>query len=266
VRRHAADGTGCPTVRGMGRIRGRGARWVAASAVAAALIVTAGVTLTVEDADVLPGAAAATVADPGGQAPEYPTFAGATPGAPFVSFIGDSWTAGAGATDRMGYAHLTGRMLGWTHRVLGIGGSGYVRGGRPGVPFDERIAAAMAGKPDVVVIQGSINERKTPSGVLAPAVADTLGRLVRAAGPDTVVLVVGASHVPGSSAERVDRVNDILRAEAARLHLRFVDVAAEGWTDPTDPTIWADHFHVNDIGARQIAGRMAAVLRAVVAA
>jgi lysophospholipase L1-like esterase len=205
------------------------------------------------------------IVSPGLAEPEYPTWPGATADAPFVSFIGDSWTDGSGATDKVGYAYLTGRQLGWTHRVLGVGGSGYVRGGAGNVPFDERILPAVSGNPDVVVIQGSINERSTPTPELSAAVADTLTRLVRAAGPDTAVVVLGASHVPGVPVEYVDKVNDVVRAEAARQGLRFVDVAAEVWSDPADPTIWADPYHVNDAGAQQIAQRLAPVLQAVVA-
>jgi lysophospholipase L1-like esterase len=195
---------------------------------------------------------------------DYPTYAGALPAAPFVSFIGDSWTYGAGATDSGGYAYRTGRLLGWTHRVLGVSGSGYVQDGS-GTPFDRRILPAVSGDPDVVVIQGSINERVTAVEELAPAVADTLERLVRAAGPDTAVVVVGASYVPSGGDAQVDLVNDTVRAAAARLGLPFVDVAAENWSDPADPSIWADLSHVNDAGAEQIAERLAPVLQAVVA-
>jgi lysophospholipase L1-like esterase len=245
----------------MARIGGRAARWaVAASAAATALLVTAAVTLTDENAGFRPA-----IVSPGLAGSEYPTWAGATTDAPFVSFIGDSWTDGAGATDKVGYAYLTGRQLGWTHRVLGVGGSGYVRGGAGNVPFDERILPAVSDNPDVVVIQGSINERRTPLPELAAAVEDTLTRLIRAAGPDTAVVVLGASHVPGVPVAVVDEINDVVRAEAARQGLPFVDVAAEVWSDPADPSIWSDPYHVNDAGARQIAERLAPVLEAVLA-
>jgi lysophospholipase L1-like esterase len=205
------------------------------------------------------------IVEPGPAEPQYVTWPGATADAPLVSFIGDSWTDGTGATDKVGYAYLTGRDLGWSHRVLGVGGSGYVRGGAGNVPFDERILPAVSGNPDVVVIQGSINERSTPSPELAAAVADTLTRLVRAAGPDTAVVVLGASRVPGVPVQYVDKVNDVVRAEAARQGLPFVDVAAEVWSDPADPSIWADPYHPNDVGAQQIAERLAPVLRGVLA-
>ena len=228
-------------------MRTRGGRWIAW----AALVLLAGVLLAGDRTD---PTAVAVDSTTGGAGPEVP----------FVSFIGDSWTHGSGATDLLGYAHLTARQLGWTHRVLGVPGSGYVRGGAEGIPFGARVAPAVAGDPDVVVVQGSINEARTPVATLRPAVADTLERLARAAGPDTAVLVMGASHVPGVSRAAVDRVNDVVRAEAARRGLRFVDVAAEGWSDPADPSIWADDRHVNDAGARRIAERLAPVLQAVV--
>jgi len=238
---------------------------VGAGAAGIVLLTAAGLTLIDEDARSLaPSVDAPEPTGDAGMTAEYRTWAGTTPDAPFVSFIGDSWTEGTGATDEVGYAHRTGRLLGWKHRVLGVGGSGYVRGGSDDVPFDERILPAVSGSPDVVVVQGSINERSTPSPELAAAVADMLGRLVRAAGPDTAVVVLGASHVPGVPDREVDRVNDVVRSRAARLGLRFVDVALEVWSDPADPSIWADPSHVNDVGARQIAARLAPVLAAVV--
>src|SRR5215212_3702697 len=48
---------------------------------------------------------------------------------PTVTFIGDSWTEGEGATGQRGYAYLTGDRLGWDYEVLGVGGSGYTRPG-----------------------------------------------------------------------------------------------------------------------------------------
>lgn len=194
----------------------------------------------------------------------YPVHPGARAGEPLVAFIGDSWTEGAGTTNLQGYAFLTGRELGWRYRVLGVGGSGYVRPGS-GAPFGTRVDPAVAGNPDVVVIQGSVNERGTPTEELAPAVARTLDRLVEAAGPDTTVLVLGASYVPDDGDRDVDRVNRVVREAAAARGLRFVDVAAEGWTDPDDRTIWADSLHPNDRGARRIADRLAPLLRAVLA-
>jgi hypothetical protein len=111
--------------------------------------------------------------------------------APLVTFLRDSWTRGAGATDLRGYAVRAAAELGWRSRLLGVGGSGY---SVPG-PHDS-----------------------------------TFG----------------------------DRVGDA----AAQVGLRFVDVAAEEWTDPDDPRVWSDTIHPDDRGHQLIADRLAPVLRA----
>ena len=271
---------------------GRAARWAVAliGVAASAILVTAGGVLPQPPPGVAPAAAgsstpsgaaagsstgpqpqdpeptagAAIVTRSGPAIPTQGTLPGVTSFAPFVSFIGDSWTDGAGATDGIGYAYLTARDLGWAHRVLGVGGSGYVRGGAGNVPFGERVLPAVIGNPDVVVIQGSINERSTPGAELTAAATDVLGRLQAAAGSDPAVLVLGASYVPGVPVAYVDKVNDSVRTAAGRLGLPFVDVAAENWTDPADRGIWADPYHPNDRGYQLIADRLAPLLQAVV--
>src|SRR5215212_4398175 len=94
---------------------------------------------------------------------------------PRVVFIGDSWTEGAGATGWKGFASLTGERLGWTSEVLGVGGSGYVSRGVGRSTFRQRIDPALDFGPDVVVVQGSINEYQTALPVLATAARRTLG-------------------------------------------------------------------------------------------
>jgi lysophospholipase L1-like esterase len=180
------------------------------------------------------------------------------PAASTVVFIGDSWTDGAGATDRVGFAHLTGEQLGGPHWVLGIGGSGYVVP-EAGRTYADRIPVALRADPDLVVVQGSLNERNTPLPDLAPAVARTLTRLRVELG-EAGVLVLGASYVPGVPDEVIDGINDTIRAAAEQLGLRFVDVAAESWTDPADPSVWADPIHPNDRGHLQIAQRLAPLI------
>jgi hypothetical protein len=61
--------------------------------------------------------------------------------APTVTFIGDSWTVGRGATDLYGYAPRTADRLGRHARLLGVGGSGYSVPGPHRNLFAERIKA-----------------------------------------------------------------------------------------------------------------------------
>jgi lysophospholipase L1-like esterase len=182
---------------------------------------------------------------------------------PVVTFIGDSWTEGIGATSLRGYAVRTAEQLGWGFHGLGVGGSGYVQPGRGSI-FDERIERAVSTDPDVIVVQGSLNERRTPADELAPAALRTLAHLRAAVGPDTVVLVLGASYTPGTERAVIDAINEAVVAAAERAGFRFVDPAVENWTDPTAADIWSDPNHPNDAGHQLIADRLAPVLRSLV--
>ena len=181
---------------------------------------------------------------------------------PVVTFIGDSWTEGVGATALRGYAVLTAEQLDWNSYVLGVGGSGYVQSGR-GSTFDQRVERAVATHPDVVVVQGSLNERRTPLEELEPATLRTMAHLRSAVDDGTIVLVVGSSYTPGTDRAVIDGINDTVAAAAERAGFEFVDPAAENWTDPADAGVWADPNHPNDTGHRQIADRLAPLLESL---
>jgi lysophospholipase L1-like esterase len=189
--------------------------------------------------------------------------ASAAPEVPSVSFVGDSWTEGIGAEGLRGFAVRTAEQLDWDSRVLGVGGSGYSVAGR-GSTFGQRIDPALAGDPDVVVVQGSLNEQRSTVEALRPAATETLARLHAEADPDTQIVVLGASYTPGTPPEVIDWINDAVSDAAAEASVLYVDVAAENWTDPVDPAVWADPNHPNDLGHQLIADRLAPLLRSVV--
>ncbi|MGY1804493.1 SGNH/GDSL hydrolase family protein [Blastococcus sp. SYSU D00922] len=180
-----------------------------------------------------------------------------------MTFLGDSWTAASGSESGKGYAALVGERLGWTYEVLGVAGTGYVQGA-PDQAFAQRIPAAVDSAPDVVVVQGSLNDLRSDPRVLRPAVRETLAALEEAAGPGTDILVIGAPEAPGTDAAGIQAINDAIEEEATSLDLRFVDPVAQEWNDPRDPAIWADATHPNDAGYRLIADHVSALLRETV--
>jgi lysophospholipase L1-like esterase len=147
--------------------------------------------------------------------------------------------------------------------VLGVGGSGYSVLGR-GSTFGERVDRAVATHPDVIVVQGSLNERTSTPQALTAAADGTLSRLRSEAGAHIRILVVGASYTPGTPDATIDWINDAIRGAAARAGLEFVDPAAEDWTDPHDAAIWSDVNHPNDAGYQRVADHLKPLLLALV--
>jgi lysophospholipase L1-like esterase len=182
---------------------------------------------------------------------------------PRVTFIGDSWTVGVGATGEYGYAMLTADQLGWRYAALGVGGSGYTRPGLTNSTFDDRVDMAVATDPDIIVVQGSVNERRSTPNMIAEAALATLTRLRAEADPDTEILVVGSTYVPGSADTTIDWINDAIEGAALQAGVPFVNPATEGWLDPADPAEWADVHHPNDLGHQLLADRLEQELLAV---
>lgn len=179
--------------------------------------------------------------------------------APRLTFLGDSWTSGSGATALRGFAVRTGEELGWEYQVLGVGGSGYTQLGG-GATYAQRIDRTVQTNPDVVVVQGSLNDGASRPEVLADAALRTLTLLSEEVGRDTQVLVVGASYTPGTSDDTIDWINEAVGAAAEQADLTFVDPAEEDWTDPDDASIWADPLHPNDAGHQLIAEHLVDLL------
>lgn len=234
----------------MSREHARPSWWaVFGSGIAGALVAGTLVTLGAGEPTAVRAAAAAAPA-----ASEEP---------PSVTFVGDSWTEGIGATALRGYAVLAGEQLGWEYDVLGVSGSGYSLRGRQGQgsTFGERVDRAVSLDADVIVVQGSLNERHSTPEALAPAAVETLARLRAEAAADTRIVVLGAPYNPGTPVETIDWINAAVETAAVRAGLQFVDVAEENWSDPADPTIWADSIHPNDAGHQVIADRLQFLLR-----
>jgi lysophospholipase L1-like esterase len=179
---------------------------------------------------------------------------------PVLAFLGDSWTAGVGSTDHQGFAPRTAARLRWRSLNFGVGGSGYTAPGAHHSLFGQRVAAVVAAHPDVIVVQGSLNDASSTATAEASAAYRTLKSLYARAG-GVPVIVLGASHVPGVPTRTIDRINGSVGAAAARVALPFIDPAALNWTDPRDRGIWFDPLHPNDRGHQLVADHLSPLVR-----
>ncbi|MDL5486689.1 SGNH/GDSL hydrolase family protein [Microbacterium wangruii] len=140
------------------------------------------------------------------------------PAAPRVLIFGDSWTYGSAATTlTRGYAYVAAHLQGWDAVVDGVRGSGYVKPGSDGGAYGERIAALDPGlSPDLVIVQGSINDRRQGAAGYREAVTAAWDDLTATYPQARIVILGPAPQVLPVEAEtaRIDR--DLRELAAAR--------------------------------------------------
>jgi lysophospholipase L1-like esterase len=165
--------------------------------------------------------------------------------------LGDSYSQGVGLDDQKGqaWASRLGATEGWTTYVDGIGQTGFTNGGFcGGQEYRARTAAALAHQPQVVVVQGGLNDTEADPSQLRSAADQVLGTL--SAAPR--LIVVGPPPAPGKpGAEKVDRV----LADATRAAGRQY-VSPIGWQLPYLP----DQVHLTPAGHEQFARMVADVI------
>ena len=163
----------------------------------------------------------------------------ALPEQPRVLVFGDSWTYGSAASlPTLGYAYVIGERLGWETTVDGVRGSGYLKPGLDGGSYGERIAALdPALDPDLVIVEGSINDRRlAPTGYRDAVTAawDALAALY----PEATIVIMG----PAPQVLPVQDATARIDADLAEL------AAARGWWYISPDRRGLDH-------ARELPGR-----------
>jgi lysophospholipase L1-like esterase len=123
-------------------------------------------------------------------------------GGPLIAFLGDDWTAGDGASaTSKRFTTLVCAQLGAREKNFGVAGTGYAKSSVAGGPYETRIAAIVAARPQVIVVSGGRNDN-----VDAPATAAEHARALfatlHAKLPDAVLIAVapfwGDSDLPPS--------------------------------------------------------------------
>jgi lysophospholipase L1-like esterase len=111
-----------------------------------------------------------------------------------VLVFGDSWVYGSAATvPTLGFAYLLAGELGVETVVNGVRGSGYLKPGLDGPAYGERIAALdPALDPDLIIVEGSINDRRLYPDGYRDAVTAAWDAL-EARYPEADIVILGPS-------------------------------------------------------------------------
>jgi lysophospholipase L1-like esterase len=168
------------------------------------------------------------------------------PDQPRVLVFGDSWVYGSAATvPQLGFAYRLGELAGWDTVVDGVRGSGYLKDGVDGPSYGVRIARLDASlAPDLVIVEGSINDRRLhPEGYTEAVTAawDTLVAIYPAA--QIVVLGPAPQVLPIEPATA--RIDADLAALAADRGWWYISPIAEGWITESN---YLDVIDTSDLG------------------
>lgn len=180
---------------------------------------------------------------------------------PRVLVFGDSWTYGSAATPVTdGYAYVLAELLGGETIVEGVRGSGYLRPGIDGPDFGERIADLDPSlDPDLVIVQGSINDREQGEEGYREAVTaawDALAALY----PEATIVVLGPAPHELPIAEGTARIDRDLSALAAARGWWYISpierewITEQNYLDVID--VDAGNRHPSTAGHRYLAERV----------
>ncbi|WP_344856556.1 SGNH/GDSL hydrolase family protein [Planomonospora alba] len=174
--------------------------------------------------------------------------------------IGDSFTVGSGPVARWeSYAAVAARELGWQPIIAGMGGTGYVNPGRVGRTFEDSFVQELAWRPapDLLIISGGHNDRRTRPGEVHAAAARLL-RLVGGHWPRTRVVVIGPLWMAEAPAWAY-RVRDAVALAAERSGAAFLDPLGLRWGGGA---VLPDGVHPTPEGHARIARWLVGALRA----
>lgn len=154
-----------------------------------------------------------------------------TVGSENVAVIGDSYTASP-KTD--GWAQRVGTVQRWTLFTDGVSGTGFSSGGPCGSQeYSTRIVHALSLSPQILILQGGLNDTQFPSDVLRSDV----GEVLRLSAGVPKVIVIGPTRAPRvpRSAD-VDRTLGSVVTGPGRLYISTLDCQVTyGW-DGVHPT------------------------------
>lgn len=177
-----------------------------------------------------------------------------------IAFLGDSYTQGVmlQALDQ-DYAAIAAREIGWRPWLAGRGGTGYVNGGPcgGGASYAVRVPDALRAHPDVVVVEGSINDWRSRPRTVAAA-ARRVWALIARDDPQARVVALGPCRVPKLPAARIDALDAALRDAATGAGVTYV--SALDWISRPGLVI-PDGMHPTIAGHVAIGARLAAALR-----
>jgi lysophospholipase L1-like esterase len=148
--------------------------------------------------------------------------------------VGDSYMFGqgyrSGTNSARSYFTTLARGLGFTnHHRYAVSGTGFVvYSGTTGLNYAARIGDVLSYQPDVVLVQGSINDSTQTAAAVTTAAANYLTALKAGLPPPSRIVVTSPLHVIASTAGDITAAAAI-KAAAAAVGVPFIDATNTNW-------------------------------------
>jgi lysophospholipase L1-like esterase len=190
---------------------------------------------------------------------------------PRVLVFGDSWTYGSAASEpTLGYAYVLAELIDGETVVDGVRGSGYLKPGIDGPDFGTRIDALdPAIDPDLVIIEGSINDRKLGADGYREAVTAAWDAMA-AIYPEAAIVILGPAPHELPVEAGTARIDQDLQALAAARGWWYISPVQEDWITEQNYLAVIDvdlgKKHPSTDGHRYLAEKVAAALAEMEAA
>ena len=173
---------------------------------------------------------------------------------PVVAFIGDSFTAGAGASSyATQWTSLVSRYYGWDQRNFGVGGSGYVTSGHDNgaTNYLGRVAEVAAQEPSFVIVSGGLNDIATSTDDQFVAAVNQTYAALRQALPHATIVGITPFYDAQTPPDRLAAMAAEVRSAVQAVGGTYLDIGDPLLDQPQD--ISADGVHPNDSGYAALA-------------
>lgn len=182
-------------------------------------------------------------------------------------FFGDSWTAGySAAPSSQGFAYKAGEALGWSNKVEGLSGTGYLNAGSKNQDAYAARMSRLAVRPEVqvLVLQGGLNDESLDRTALRQAAAETLS-LAHEKFPSAKIVLMGPASPSVPASPELVSVNSILTELAASEGLHYISPLQEHWINPDNQwdVIDKETAHPSTAGHAYLGEKVVTALRAI---
>lgn len=146
-----------------------------------------------------------------------------------VLVMGDSWATGYSADKGRGFVDVLRKLTGWKVATDAQSGTGYVAVlGNGGQTFPVRASKLGGAAPELVLLEGGINDQGESADAVTSAATQTIGT-IHGAYPDAEIVLVGPGTGAWPISSKLVVIDRALRSAADDAQVYYVSPLTDRW-------------------------------------